>query len=62
MTDAVRRRLVVWEARHDNGWPTLVLEQPDGTFVAWAGLGEAIGVDYVEDTPEHAPAVPGCSR
>jgi hypothetical protein len=38
MTDAVRRRLVVWEARHDNGWTTLILEQPDGTFVAWAGL------------------------
>ena len=32
------------------------MEQPDGTFVAWAGLGEAIGVDYVEDTPEHAQA------
>jgi hypothetical protein len=56
MTDAVRRRLVVWEARHDNGWITIVMEQPDGTFVAWAGLGATVGVDYVEDTPEHAHA------
>jgi hypothetical protein len=32
------------------------MEQPDRTFVAWAGIGEAIGVDYVEDTPEHAQA------
>ena len=32
------------------------MEQPDGTFVAWAGLGETVGVDYVEDCPEHAQA------
>lgn len=32
------------------------MEQPDGTFVAWAGPGETIGVDYVGDTPEHAYA------
>ena len=56
VSEAQSRRLVVWEARHDNGWTTLVMEQPDGTFVAWAGLGEAIGVDYVENSPEHAEA------
>ena len=39
MTEPERRRLVIWEARHDNGWTTVVMEQPDGTFVAWAGLG-----------------------
>ena len=50
------RRLVVWEARHDNGWTTVVKEQPDGTFVAWAGRGDPIGVDYVEDSPEFARA------
>jgi len=44
------------EARHDNGWITLVMEQPDGTLVAWAGPAETVGVDYVEDTPEHARA------
>ena len=32
-----RRRLIVWEARHDNGWMTIVMEQPDGTFIPWAG-------------------------
>ena len=33
-----------------------MVEQPDGTFVGWAGLDEAVGVDYVEDCPEHAQA------
>ena len=32
------------------------MEQPDGTFVAWAGPGETIGVDYAADSPEHAQA------
>ena len=35
-------------SRHD--WTTVVMEQQDGTFVARAGEGETIGVDYVEDT------------
>ena len=56
MTESERRHLVIWEARHDNGWTTLVMEQSDGTFVAWAGPDESVGVDYVEDTPEHAQA------
>ena len=47
MTDAHTRHLVVWEARHDNGWTTLV-EQPDGTFVAWAGPDETVDVDTLE--------------
>ena len=56
MTEPERRRLVVWEQCHDNGWTTLVMEQTDGTFIAWAGLRHTIGVDYMEDTPEHAQA------
>ena len=56
VSEPARRRLVVWEARHDNGWTTVVMEQPDGTFVAWAGGGDSIGVDYVEDSPEFARA------
>jgi hypothetical protein len=56
MTNHQSRRLVVWEARHDNGWITIVMAQPDGTFVAWAWPGETVGVDYVEDSPEHAEA------
>jgi len=34
MNESEHRRLVVWEAQHDNGWTTVVMEQPDGTFVA----------------------------
>ena len=57
MIEPERRRLGVWEARHDdNGWTTLVMEQPDGSFVAWAGQGEAVGADYGEDSPEFARA------
>ena len=56
MIDPQPRHLVIWEARHDNGWTTLVMEQSGGTFVAWAGPDESVGVDYVEDTPEHAQA------
>ena len=48
------RHLVVWEAQRDNGWMTLVIEQRDGTFIAWAGADEAVGVDYLEDCPQHA--------
>ena len=44
------------EARHDNGWTTLVMEQSDGTFVAWAGPDESVSIDYVKDCPEHAQA------
>ena len=50
------RRPVISKANDDNGWTTLVIEQSDGTFVAWAGPDETVGVDYVEDTPEHAQA------
>ena len=56
MTEPAHRHLVIWETRHDNSWTTLVMEQSDGTFVACAGLDESVGVDYVEDTPEHAQA------
>ena len=58
MIEPDRRRLVVWEARHDNAWATLVMEQPDGTVLAWVGVGDAIGVNYVEDGPELARAAP----
>ena len=52
------RRLLIQEARHDNGWIYIVAEQPDGTLVAWAGPGTAIGVDYIEDTPSTGRRVP----
>ena len=41
MTEPAHRHLVIWEARHDNGWTTLVIEQSDGTSVAWAGPDES---------------------
>ena len=28
------RRMVTWEAIHENGWTTTVAQRPDGTFVA----------------------------
>ncbi|MGH9310590.1 MAG: hypothetical protein ACRD1U_14530 [Vicinamibacterales bacterium] len=50
-----RRPLAAWTARHDNGWVATVLETPNGLYSAWVGReGEAISVDYVEDSPEHA--------
>ena len=54
MTDPVPRRLAIWEARHDNGWITLVMSRRTVTFVAWASPNRNGEVDYVEDTPEQA--------
>jgi hypothetical protein len=54
------RRLGVWEARNVNGWTTIVMEQPDGTFIGWAGPDDTIGVDYVEDTPGTRRRRRGC--
>ena len=31
-----RRRVVAWEARHDNGWTLAVVEQTPGSFTATA--------------------------
>ena len=28
------RRLVIWEAIHENGWTTTVAQRPDGTFAS----------------------------
>ena len=43
MTDPHTRHLVVWEARHDNGWTTLVMEQLDGTFIVHQQLDRCDG-------------------
>ena len=50
------RRPVVWEARHDNGWTTIIAEQQDGSFVAFASNGEAVCRDYVGPNVTHAHA------
>ena len=56
MTESERRRLVVWGSTPRQRLTMIVMEQPDGTFIAWAGPDETVGVDYVEDCPEHALA------
>jgi hypothetical protein len=43
------RPLAYWSAHHDNGWVTNVLENPDGTYCAWAAPDSALAsVDYIE--------------
>jgi hypothetical protein len=49
------RQLVYWSARHDNGWVTSVLENPDGTYAAWAAEDSTLAsVDYIETDAETA--------
>ena len=44
-----------WRREHDNSWTEYVVEQPDGTFAAWAALnGAPAKVEYVEDCLENA--------
>ena len=43
------RLMAVWTAAHDNGWVTSVVENPDGTFAAWAAPdGEGAGVYTIQ--------------
>lgn len=43
------RLMAVWTATHDNGWVTSVVENPDGTFAAWAAPdGEGAGVYTIQ--------------
>ena len=50
------RRPVFWEARHNNGWTTIIAEQKDGCFIAFALNGQAVCVDYVGPNVTHAHA------
>jgi hypothetical protein len=50
------RRPVVWEAQHNNGWTTIIAQQKDGSFVAFASNGESVCVDYVGPDVSHAHA------
>lgn len=68
------RLMAVWTAHHDNGWVTSVVENPNGSFAAWAAPdGEGGGVysivDEAEDGKKTAAASlvretghTGCSR
>jgi hypothetical protein len=45
--------MAVWTARHDNGWVTSVVENPNGSFAAWAAPdGEGGGVYSIVDEAE----------
>ena len=50
------RPLAVWTNIHDNGSITNAVENPDGTFWAWASPGEMTTpiADYFEDGAENA--------
>ena len=37
-----RLRLSSPDRRHDHGWMAIVMEQPDGTLIEWAGRAEAV--------------------
>ena len=57
------RRLITWEAIHENGWTTIVAQRPDGTFVAvtedCAGLRRsevAVSLDDARDAVRRALA------
>jgi hypothetical protein len=47
------RLMAVWTARHDNGWVTSVVENPNGSFAAWAAPdGEGGGVYSIVEEAE----------
>lgn len=48
------RLMSVWTAQHENGWQTSVVENPNGSFAAWAAPdGQAGGVySILEDAEE----------
>jgi hypothetical protein len=50
------RRLVVWEASHDNGWKTVVSEQPDGCFRGLMRGSVADGFSCQSESVEEARA------
>ena len=53
-THAIPNRLMaVWTARHDNGWVTSVVENPNGSFAAWAAPdGQGGGVYSIVEEAE----------
>lgn len=51
------RFLVLWEARHDNGWTTVIAKHTDGSFVAsTVRADEEECVHYVGQNVAHAHA------
>ena len=51
------RLMAVWTAAHDNGWVTSVVENPDGSFAAWAAPdGEGAGIYTIQADVDSAKA------
>ena len=48
------RRLVIWEAIHENGWTTTVAQRADGTFAALTENTAGLQLSDVAVTLEHA--------
>ena len=48
------RRMVTWEAIHENGWTTTVAQRPDGTFVAVTEDCAGLRLSEVAVSLEHA--------
>jgi hypothetical protein len=48
------RRLVIWEAIHENGWTTTVAQRADGTFGAFTEDTAGLRISDVAVTLEHA--------
>ena len=48
------RRLVIWEAIHENGWTTTIAQRPDGTFVALTATPAGLRLSEVAVTLEDA--------
>ena len=52
-----RREHTVWHADHDNGWVTVIAENQDGTWAAWAfPKNETASIDYIEQSADRARA------
>ena len=54
--DCLRGCLIEWEASHDNGWETLVSEEPDGHFRATTRAKARRGFSSERETLEEARA------
>jgi hypothetical protein len=56
--------MAVWTASHDNGWVTSVVENPNGSFAAWAAPdGQGVGVySILDDAEEGKKAATGSLR
>jgi hypothetical protein len=47
------RLMQVWNATHDNGWSTMVVENPNGSFAAWAAPSGQPVVGYAIEPEAH---------